>query len=129
MHKLKDAYILWFQYYQILPKPHRRTLGARVDLLFIESIEAVATAAFLVKAEKLPYVRLAMRKVDTIKVLLQILWETKSLEDKQYIALSEKVDVVGRNLGGWHNQLVKSLDVTRDKQNSPTQENKVAGKK
>jgi len=115
---LKDAYILWFQFYQILPKSHRRTLGARVDTLFIESIEAVATAAFLTPTEKLPYVRVAMRKVDTIKVLLQILWETKSLEDKQYIALSEKVDVVGRNLGGWNGQLVKAAEETA--KNLPT---------
>ncbi|MFA5945936.1 MAG: four helix bundle protein [Patescibacteria group bacterium] len=70
-------------------------------------IEATATAGFLAKAEKLPYVRVSIRKLDTIKVLLMVLWETKSLNDKQYITLSEKFEAIGKMLGGWHGQLTK----------------------
>jgi len=81
----------------------------RIDSLFVETIEATATAAFLAKAEKLPFVRLAIRKVDTIKILLMVLWETKSLDNKKYLALSEKIDGIGKMLGGWHGQLVKAI--------------------
>lgn len=63
------------------------------------------------RQEKLPYVRVAIRKLDTLKILMMVLWETKSLENKQYIALSEKMDEIGRMLGGWNGQL--------SKQNSP----------
>jgi hypothetical protein len=87
--------------------------------LFVETIEAIVTASFLSQQEKHPYIRLAIRKLDTLKILLMILWETKSLNDKKYIALSVKLDEIGRNLGGWSGQLAKSLDNTRDKQNSP----------
>ncbi|MBU1126671.1 four helix bundle protein [Patescibacteria group bacterium] len=111
LQKLKSAYKLWFNYYTTLPKTHRYTLGGRIDYLFIETIEATSTASFLKPHEKLPYVRIAIRKLDTIKILLLILWETKSLDNKKYIALSEKISEVGRMLGGWHGQLVK--------QNSP----------
>ena len=91
---------------------YRRTpLGARIDTLFIEAIEGIASAAFLGPKEKIAYVRYAIRKVDTLKVLLLILWETKSLDNKKYIALSLKLDEVGRMLGGWNGQLTK--------QNSP----------
>lgn len=38
-----------------------------------------------------------------------ILWETKSLDNKKYIALSLKIDEVGKMLGGWNGQLVKQL--------------------
>jgi len=65
----------------------------------------------LSREEKHPYVRLAIRKSDALKILLMVLWETKSLDDKKYIALSVKLDEVGRNLGGWSGQLMK--------QNSP----------
>ena len=108
---MKDAYLLWYDYYQILPKAHRHSLGQRIDTLFIENIEALATASFLSPQEKQPYVRLSIRKTDTLKILLMILWETKSLDDKKYIALSLKIDEIGRMLGGWHGQL--------QKQNSP----------
>lgn len=36
-----------------------------------------------------------------------ILWETKSLDTKKYISLSEKIDEIGRMLGGWNGQLTK----------------------
>ncbi len=56
--------------------------------------------------------RLAIRKLDTLKILLLVLWETKSIEDKVYISLSIPLDEVGKMLGGWHNKL--------EKENSPT---------
>lgn len=67
----------------------------------------MALASFLTREEKHPYVRLAIRKLDTLKVLLMVLWETKSLDNKKYIALSIKVDEIGRMLGGWNGQLQK----------------------
>lgn len=111
MEKLKAAYLLWYGYYQTLPKLHRHTLGQRVDSLFVEMMEATASAAFLARQEKQPYVRLAIRKLDVTKIMLMILWETKSLDTKKYVALSEKLDETGKMLGGWQGQL--------QKQNSP----------
>jgi hypothetical protein len=100
--------LLWHTYHSALSKLHRYSLGARIDELFIETIEATSAAAFLSRAEKLPYVRLAARKVDTIKILLMILWEAKSLDTKKYIAVSEIVDEIGKMLGGWKGQLKKN---------------------
>lgn len=74
-------------------------------------MEAISLAGFLPKIEKQQYVRLSIRKVDTLKILLMILWETKSIDNKKYIALSVPLDEVGRMLGGWNGQL--------SKQNSP----------
>ena len=119
LEHLKNAYLLWFQYYQTLPKTHRYSLGLRVDSILIEAIEAIAAAEFLSRQEKLPFVRRAIQKIDTAKILLLILWEAKSLEDKPYIALSEKLLEVGKMLGGWQGQIVKHLDEARHKQNSP----------
>lgn len=70
-------------------------------------MEAVSAAAFLTHEEKLPYVRLATRKVDALKLLLMILWETKSLDTKKYAVLSQKIDEIGKMLGGWNGQLSK----------------------
>ncbi|MEK7569553.1 MAG: four helix bundle protein [Patescibacteria group bacterium] len=113
--KLKSVYILWHSYHNILAKIHRYSLGERIDCLFVEIIEAISIATFLSKEEKLPWVRLARRKVDTIKILLMVLWETKSFDNKKYIVLSEKIEEVGKMLGGWQGQLTAQLA----KQNSP----------
>lgn len=111
LQKSKDAYLLWYEFYQTIPKTHRHSLGQKIDILFTEIIEAIATASFLAREEKLPFVRLAIKKTDTLKVFLMILWETKSLDDKKYISLSLKIDEIGKMLGGWSGQLIK--------QNSP----------
>ena len=39
-----------------------------------------------------------------------ILWETKSLDNKKYIAMSLKLDEIGRMLGGWQGQILKKLE-------------------
>jgi hypothetical protein len=111
LQKLKTVYILWYSYYQIIPKEHRYSLGVKIDNLFVEIMESISLAGFLPKGEKQTYVRLSIRKVDTLKILLMILWETKSIDNKKYIALSVPLDEVGRMLGGWNGQLIK--------QNSP----------
>ncbi len=108
LERIKSAYILWHEYHSKLPKTQRYTIGNRIDTLYVESIEAVAAAAFLPRHEKLPYVRLAVRKIDAVKVLLMILWETRSLDTKKYVSISEKMDEVGKMLGGWQGQLVKN---------------------
>lgn len=103
---------MWFGFYQILPKLHKHSLGQRIDTLFVEIIEAVSIASFLPKEEKQPWIRLAIRKTDTLKILNMVLWETKSLDNKKYITISLKIEEIGRMLGGWNGQLIK--------QNSPT---------
>jgi hypothetical protein len=111
LQKVKTTYILWFGYYQNIPKLHRHSLGGRIDSLFVELIESISVASFLQKEEKLTWVRIAIRKIDTIKVLFMVLWESKSIDSKKYIALSLQIEEIGKMLGGWIGQIIK--------QNSP----------
>ena len=108
LERIKSVYLLWHEYHSKLPKVHQYTVGAKVDTLFVEVMEMVSAAAFLPKTEKLPYLRIAIRKFDTIKLLLLILWESKSLDNKKYAALSEKADEIGKMLGGWQGQILKN---------------------
>ncbi|OGG73208.1 hypothetical protein A3A38_02330 [Candidatus Kaiserbacteria bacterium RIFCSPLOWO2_01_FULL_53_17] len=111
LEKLKTVYLVWSKIYPIFPKLYRHTLGARIDHLFVECIEAIAAASFLSREEKRPFVRLAIRKLDTLKILCMVAWENGSLDTKKYIALSSPLNEIGKMLGGWQGQL--------QKQNSP----------
>jgi len=71
----------------------------------------VATASFLHREEKLPFVRRAIQKLDALKILLMVLWKSKALDNKKYITLSVQLDEIGKMMGGWNGQLIK--------QNSP----------
>jgi hypothetical protein len=114
-HKAKSAYLLWYGYYQILPKTHRYTLGKKLDETFLAILEAISVAAFLTPSEKVPYIKFAIKKMDLLKIFLMLLWETKSLDDKKYIELSEKLEEIGRNLGGWLGKVISK------KENSPSE--------
>lgn len=114
--KTKELYLEWYGYQKTLPKEHRFSLGQKIDVLLTEIIEAISAASFLIPIEKLPYVRLAIRKTDALKIFIMLLWETKSLDNKKYISLSEKLNEVGKMLGGWNGQLTKNY---LEKQNSP----------
>lgn len=111
MERLKTAYSLWCLYYLKIPKHHRFSLGAKLDNLLVETIEFTTIAAFTPQLEKIPYIRAAIRKLDTFKILLAILWDNKSIETQQYTALSEHLFNIGKMLGGWHGHILK--------QNSP----------
>ena len=95
----------------LIPKTSRYTLAEIIDKYFIQTIESILVASFLEKQEKQPFIRKAIISLDTLKFLLYIVWEIKALDNQKYISLSEKLAEAGKQLGGWHGQIVK--------QNSP----------
>jgi len=99
---------------KLFPKTTRYSLGIKTDVLFIEIFESISTATFTAKTEKSPWVRRAIIKLDTLKGLLRVAWEIKSLDNKKYITLSEQLSEIGRQLGGWHNQIVKQNSPSRN---------------
>jgi hypothetical protein len=107
LQKLKECYKVWFENYNTLPKSHRYTLGLKIDSLFVETIEGVSVASFLNKENKLPWIQFSIRKIDTLKILLIVLWETKSIDTKKYIAISLQLEEIGKMLGGWNGQIQK----------------------
>jgi hypothetical protein len=111
LDKLKTVYKLWHEYHEKIPKSQKYSLGNKIDNIFIEILEMVAYAAFSSKSDKIPYIKVAIRKLDTVKILLLVLWESGGLLDKRYVTISEQLHEIGRNLGGWYGQLIK--------QNSP----------
>ena len=101
IQKLVKIYKLWQDYLYNFPKTSRYTLGAKIDNLFIETTENIIKAGYADKAEKIIFQKRASAKLDLLKFFLQVAWEIDSLENKKYITLSEKLNEVGRMLGGW----------------------------
>lgn len=95
------AYKVWHEFLPHIPKDSRYTLGSKIDASLIETIEAVFSASYLGGEKKLPYLQRAAAKLDLVKFFLQILWEIRALDNKKYAALSEKLDEIGKMLGGW----------------------------
>ncbi len=98
-------YKAWQTYPRHFPKDLRYTLGAKVDALFIEILDAIFTASCLPKEQKLPYLKKAVIKLDLLKFFLRVAWESHALDNKKFVTLSEPLEEIGRMLGGWLRQI------------------------
>ena len=94
-------YKLWHGYQNDFPKNLRYTLGKKIDGTFINILECLFVASYQSKNEKLPTILFAVKKIDILKFFLRVSWELNTLDNKKYILISEKVDELGRMVGGW----------------------------
>ena len=99
--KLYDLYKLFNQYLLLFPKAKRYSLGQKIDQLMLEIIELTITAGYLPKEQKLSVLQRASVKLDLLKILLRLSFETKCLDNKKYQQLVLQIVEVGRMLGGW----------------------------
>ena len=100
-----SCYKLWHEFLLNFTKDSRYTIGAKIDNLFLDTIENTIKAGNSDKLEKQIFLKQSSVKLDLLKFFLQISWEIKCLDDKKYIKLSEKLNEIGKMLGGW----IKSL--------------------
>jgi len=80
-------------------------LGARIDFLLIEVSELLFSSGFLDESKRLLTLGQVSLKVDSVKFLTRLAWEIEILETKRYVRLSEHLDIVGKQLGGWLKKL------------------------
>lgn len=99
LNKCIAAYKLWHDFIKHFPKTSRYTLGGKIDENFLKLLENIFRATY--SDDKSLLLEEANIKLDIIKFYLRISWETKALDNKKYILLSEQLDEVGRMLGGW----------------------------
>ncbi|MFH1608682.1 MAG: four helix bundle protein [Patescibacteria group bacterium] len=84
-----------------MPRIGRYTTGARIENHFLDLLELIYKAYYASIENKSAVIIEAISKNDIIKYLLQIAWENKLIKDKEYLELSEKLNEVGKILGGW----------------------------
>ena len=94
-------YKLWHEFLPHFPKDSKYTLGTKVDSLFLDTIESIVKASNSDKLDKLISLKTASLKLDMLKFFLQLCWEIKSIDNKKYILISEKINEIGKMLGGW----------------------------
>jgi len=109
---LVGVYRAWQEIVRHFPKHFRYSLGAKISNLFTDVLERVFLASITSGRKKLEILQSASVKLDTLKFFLQVAWESKALVSNQYVLLSEKLDRVGRMLGGWQKDTLNKLSKT-----------------
>ena len=114
--KLKDAYAIWQDYLTHFPKANRFTIGSKIDILFLEAIEYAFLASYTQAEEKRLLLNKSISRIDLVKLLLQLAWEIKALDNKKYAHLAEKFVEIGKMLGGWKRQLANKTPLTKSEE-------------
>ncbi len=89
-----------------VPKIARFGLGAKIEQSFISTLEMIHQAIFSPADKKLILIDNAITRLDTLSFFLQIAWENKLIHETKYLALAEKLNEVGKNLGGWRKFII-----------------------
>jgi len=68
-------------------------------------LEFSFTAAYLPSEQKIIMLGKIISRLDILKFFAQIAWENKLVPDDKYITFSQKLNEIGRMLGGWRKGL------------------------
>ena len=96
-----------------MPRVGRYTTGARIENHFLDLLELIYKAYYVSIENKSRIIVEAITKNDIIKYLLQIAFENKLIKEKQYLELSQKLNEVGKILGGWKKGIESKIKNSR----------------
>jgi len=104
--KGKTVYEHWLILHRNFPTPERFGLGNRIDSSFLNLLENIFICIYLSSSEKINKLHETIAILDKIRFLTQIAWENKLVAHKSYASLSEELEEIGRQLGGWRRGLL-----------------------
>jgi len=105
LQKTLEAFKLWHVFHNAFPRLSKFTLGNKIDGLFTDVIESIFLAGYANHEQKLQFIIKASTRLDLLKFFLQVAWEIKCLDYKQYAAISPLLHEVGKMIGGWRKSL------------------------
>lgn len=97
--------MLWLTIVQHISKGQRYTVASRIENKFLDLLEFAYIAYFTEKERKAEQVHKCILVLDVIKFLIHIIWEGKFISHKQYGEIAEKLNEIGKMLGGWKKSL------------------------
>lgn len=99
--KTYDLYKTFYGYRETVSKQDRYTLWQRCENLILDILKNILEASHLLKTDKLPVLEKTSLKLNLLRIFLRLCKEVKAIDNKKYVLLQEKIDEIGRMLGGW----------------------------
>lgn len=91
-----------------LPKSHRFTFGERVDRLTLDCLEFIIEAIYSSRTEKPALLRRVNLNLEKLRVLWRLICDRRWISQQQLLFVSQRLDEIGRMVGGWLKQLQAS---------------------
>ena len=97
--------MLWMNVSLHMAKGSRYTIGTRIENKFLDLLELSYIAYFTARENKPAKISECILILDTLKFLVSVAWEGKTISHKQCEDIAKNLDEVGKMFGGWKNSL------------------------
>ena len=94
-----DLILLLYQVVRGFPKSQQFVLGQRIEQTAVSILAGIVAAN--ASPRKLPHLREVSVELEKLRVFVRLARDLRFVNFSKYEALSERVDTVGRMLGGW----------------------------
>ena len=101
IQKVYDFYREFYLAVEKMPKKDKYTLGEKVQKTTLDLLELLIAASYCQKSEKAGILNKASVKLDLLKILIRLANNIQAIQMKKYILLEEKLQEIGKMLGGW----------------------------
>ena len=92
--------ILWlYPAVNKFPKSQRFVLGQQIENTTLELMKGIIQANS--ESDKLPYLKQISVALDKLRILIRLSKDLKFINIKQYQFIVEKINEIGKMLGGW----------------------------
>ncbi len=109
LKKSYEVYAVFHEYRRLIPKVDRFTIYERSENLIVGLIELFLEAGYAKSGNKGSLLEKASVKLNTLRFFIRLMKETKAIDLKKYVSFQEKIDEIGRMLGGWIRSDAKPL--------------------
>ena len=100
-------FVLWLlPKVESFPRTYRFTIGERLTAHGLDLLSMLVEAAYA--RQKVDLLELANRKVNSTRYLLRMAKDMKLMSIDSYGYSTEKLDEIGRMVGGWSKSVVKT---------------------
>ena len=101
IQKVYDFYREFHLAVPLMPKHDRYGIGEKINNKTLDLLESLIYASRTDRKNKFGYLEDAAAKLDLLKILMRLAEDTKAVSAKRYLVLSEKLQEIGKMLGGW----------------------------
>lgn len=101
IQKIYDFYREFHLAVPQMPKHDRHSIGERINNRTLDFLENIIHASRIDRKNKFGYLDEAASQLDLLKILVRLAEDTKAISPKKYLFLSEKLQEIGKMLGGW----------------------------
>lgn len=101
IHKTYELYRELHDLQKTIPKVERFTLWVRCEDTTLKILEGLIRVGYLPQETRASKLVTVSAEIDMLRVFLRLAVDVKALTQKKSLPLQERLDEIGRMLGGW----------------------------